>query len=102
MIRKTAVWYSMAMACKISPWKWTMSGTPSTKPFAPANGFVEGVPDIVHFQGDILHAIAMLYQTAVFRIIRRQGRHQNEGDVSLAQDTAGLLPHARFQAGIGH
>ena len=31
----------------------------------------------------------------------RQRRGEHEGDVALAQDVPGLVPHLRFQAGVG-
>ena len=71
-------------------------------PTAPAaDGRLVGRRDVVHFEGDVLHAVAVGRQAGVVGVVGAQRRGQDEGDLALPEDVAGLVPQPRLQAGVG-
>src|SRR5205823_848341 len=60
-----------------------------------AHGRVEGGRYVIDLQGDVHDAVAVLHQPEVLGVVRCQRRGQDEGDLALAEDVAGLAAHAR-------
>src|SRR5205823_14416717 len=54
-----------------------------------------------HFEGDVLHAVAVDDEAARLGVFGPQRRGEDEGDVALLEDVAGLVAGARLQAGVG-
>ena len=63
---------------------------------------LEGRGDIVDFQGDRLHAVAVLDQAPGVGMVRAERRGQDQRDVPLSQDVARLVLHSGLEPRIGH
>ena len=66
-----------------------------------AHGFVEGSGDVVHLEGDVLHAVAMLDEPLRLGMLARERRDEHERDLPLPQDVARLVLMFGFEAGVG-
>src|SRR5262249_45026064 len=62
-------------------------------------GFIR-LAHVVHFQGNVLNAVAVQDEPLRLRMLRAKRRRQYKGNVTLLEDVASLMPRARLQTGV--
>ena len=67
---------------------------------AVADGILEGVLDVVHFEGDVLDAVAVEHEPHVVRIVGAQRRREDKRNLPLFQHVSGFVLDACFEPSV--